>query len=52
VSFITTGNELLQDIALKNNYGALYAWPVNEEYTQFILFDSFGRILLVDTEGE
>ena len=52
VSFITTGNELLQDIALKNNYGALYAWPVNEEYTQFILFDSFGRIIHIDTEGE
>jgi hypothetical protein len=52
VSFITTGNEHLQDIAFKNNYGALYACPVNEEYSQFILFDSFGRILLVDTEGE
>ena len=52
VSFITTGNEHLQDIAFKNNYGALYACPVNEVYSQFILFDSLGRVLLVDTEGE
>ena len=52
LSFITTDNELLQDIAFNANYNAVYAWPVNDEYTQFNLFDKYGRIIHIDTEGE
>ena len=52
VAFLTTENELLQDISFNAEYGALYAWPVNDEYTQFCLFDKFGRIIYIDTEGE
>ena len=52
LSFMTTDNELLQDVAFNANYNALYVWPVNDEYTQFNLFDKFGRIIHIDTEGE
>ena len=52
LSFITTDNELLQDIAFNANYNALFAWPVNDEYTQFNLYDNYGRIIHIDTEGE
>ena len=52
VAFMTTGNEWLQDVTFNDDYAVLYAWPVNEENTQFIFFDKYGRILLVDTEGE
>ena len=52
VAFITSDNELLQDVAFNGNYNAVYAWPVNEEYTQFIIFDNYGRMIQIDTEGE
>ena len=52
LSFITTDNDLLQDVAFNANYNAVYAWPVNDEYTQFNLFDKYGRIIHIDTEGE
>ncbi len=52
LSFITTDNELLQDVAFNANYNAVYVWPVNDEYTQFNLYDNYGRIIHIDTEGE
>lgn len=52
VALMTTENEWLQDVTFNDDYSALYAWPVNEQYTQFIFFDKYGRILLLDTEGE
>ena len=52
VAFLTTENELLQDISFNAEYSAIYAWPVNEDYTEFCLFDRFGRIIYIDTEGE
>lgn len=52
VAFMTTGNEWLQDVTFNDDYAALYAWPLNDALTQFCFFDKYGRILLVDTEGE
>lgn len=52
VALVTTDNEWLQNVTFNDDYAALYAWPVNEQYTQFIFFDKYGRILLLDTEGE
>ena len=52
VSFMTTGNEWLQDVTFNDDYAALFAWPVNDALTQFCFFDKYGRILLIDTEGE
>ena len=52
VALMTTDNEWLKDVTFNDDYAALYAWPVNEQYTQFIFFDKYGRILLLDTEGE
>ena len=52
LSFMTTDNELLQDVAFNANYNAVFAWPVNDEYTQFNLYDKYGRIIHIDTEGE
>lgn len=52
VAFLTTSNELLQDISFNAGYSALYAWPVNDEHTQFCLFDKYGRIIYIDIEGE
>lgn len=52
VALMTTENEWLQDVTFNDDYAALYAWPVNEQYTQFIFFDKFGKILLLDTEGK
>lgn len=52
MALMTTDNEWLQDITFNDDYAVLYAWPANEQYTQFIFFDKYGRILLLDTEGE
>ena len=52
VALVTTDNEWLQDVTFNDDYAALYACPVNEQYTQFIFFDKYGRILLLDTEGK
>ena len=52
VALMTTGNEWLQDVTFNDDYAALYAWPVNDAFTQFIFFDRYGRILYIDTEGE
>ena len=52
MTLMTTDNEWLQDITFNDDYAVLYAWPANEQYTQFIFFDKYGRILLLDTEGE
>lgn len=52
VALMTTGNDLLQDVSLKANYDAVYGGPVNDEYTQFVLFDTYGRIICIDTQGE
>ena len=52
VALMTTGNEWLQDVTFNDDYAALYAWPVNDAFTQFIFFDHYGRILYIDTEGE
>jgi len=52
VALMTTDNEWLQDVTFNDNYAALYAWPLNEQYTQFVFFDKYGRILLLDTEGK
>ena len=52
VALVTTDNKWLQDVTFNDDYAALYAWPLNEQYTQFIFFDKYGRILLLDTEGE
>ena len=52
VAFMTTGNEWLQDVTFNDDYAALYAWPINDALTQFYFFDKYGRILLIDTEGE
>ena len=52
VALVTTDNEWLQNVTFNDDYAALYAWPVNEQYTQFIFFDKYGRILLLDTEGK
>ncbi|MBQ8097647.1 MAG: hypothetical protein IJ243_11330 [Prevotella sp.] len=52
VALMTTGNEWLQDVTFNDDYAALYVWPVNDAFTQFIFFDHYGRILYIDTEGE
>lgn len=52
VAFITPKNELLRDVTFNANYNAIYLWPVNDQYTQFNLFDTYGRIIHIDTEGE
>lgn len=52
VALMTTGNEWLQDVTFNDDYASLYAWPVNDAFTQFIFFDHYGRILYIDTEGE
>ena len=52
VALMTTRNEWLQDVTFNDDYAALHARPVNEEYTQFLCFDKYGRILLIDTAGE
>lgn len=52
VAFMTTGNEWLQDVTFNDDYAALFTWPVNDTLTQFCFFDKYGRILLIDTEGE
>jgi hypothetical protein len=49
---MTTGNEWLQDVTFNDDYAALLAWPLNDALTQFNVFDKYGRILLIDTEGE
>ena len=52
VAFLTTDNELLQDISFNASYNAIYVWPVNDVYKQFCLFDAYGRIIYIDTEGD
>lgn len=52
IAFMTTGNEWLQEVTFNDDYAALYAWPVNNGLTQFGIFDKYGRILLIDTEGK
>ena len=52
MAFMTTGTEWLQDVTFNDDYAALYAWPVNEKYTQFNILDRYGRILHIDIEGE
>ena len=49
---MTTGNEWLQEVTFNDDYAALYAWPVNNVLTQFGIFDKYGSILLIDTEGK
>ena len=41
-----------KEVTFNDDYAALYAWPVNDEFTQFGIFDKYGRILLIDTEGK
>ena len=52
VALMTTENDLLQDTSLNANYNAVYGGPVNDENTQFVLFDTYGKIIYIDTEGE
>lgn len=52
VALMTTENDLLQDTSLNANYNAVYGGPVNDEITQFVLFDTYGRIIYIDTEGD
>ena len=52
IALITTENEWLKEVTLNDDYAALYAWPLNDEMTQFGIFDKYGRILLIDTEGK
>ena len=52
LAFMTTENELLQDVSFKANYNAVWAWPVNEEHTLFCCYDKYGRVLYIDTKGE
>lgn len=52
VAIITPENEWLQEVTINDDYAALYARPLNDALTQFYFFDKYGRILLIDTEGE
>ena len=52
IALITPKNEWLQEVTVNDDYAALYAWPLNDTLTQFYFFDKYGRVLLIDTEGE
>ncbi|MBQ4449632.1 MAG: hypothetical protein II900_04295 [Prevotella sp.] len=40
-----------KDINMLNNYDIIYAKPENGDCTQFTLFDKYGRILYMDSNG-
>ena len=48
--FDLDGNKL-KDINMMNYYNILYAKPENDNFTQFTLFDNYGRIIYMDSNG-
>lgn len=52
LALLTTENELLHDITLNGNYGAVNGWMANEAFTQFYLIDKYGRFIFINTKGE